>query len=187
MSHKKQPLSPRTSLLNDDSDQTWFRGRDIIPITQSSSKKPHDMCTLFFSVTLWECQIKVKPPRVIFGCIHNFSVNVNFPSNEMLIQYHKIGNNWGDYKINHGASQSAGAIEYTDCSSRRGVWRPQPNECLGYNAKQSDGEVSVLELWRMPSTLLLPGQLWSGVVVPVRVPSMDPIEMFNCGQTNNWC
>ena len=43
-----------------------------------------------------------------------------------------------------------------------------PNECPGYDIKQSDGEVPVmLELWEMQSTPLLPslpGPLWPGVV-----------------------
>ena len=54
----------------------------------------------------------------------------------------------------------------------RGV-RP-PNECPGYDTKQSDGEVpAVLELWGMrstPSLPLLPGPLWPGVVAPDKGP-----------------
>ena len=60
-------------------------------------------------------------------------------------------------------AQLAGAVEYT------GV-RPPPNECPGYDTKQSDGEVlAMLELWGMrstPSLPLLPGPLWPGVVAP---------------------
>ena len=56
----------------------------------------------------------------------------------------------------------------------RGV-RP-PNECPGYDTKQSDGEVPVmLELWGMQSThslLSLPGPLWPRVVAPDKVLSM---------------
>ena len=56
----------------------------------------------------------------------------------------------------------------------RGVRRP--NECPGYDTKQSDGEVpAMLELWGMQSTPLLPslpGPLWPGVVVPDRALSM---------------
>ena len=48
-----------------------------------------------------------------------------------------------------------------------------PNECSGYDTKQSDGEVPVmLELYEMqstPSLSSLPGPLWSGVVAPDRV------------------
>ena len=55
----------------------------------------------------------------------------------------------------------------------RGV-RPPPNECPGYDTKQSDGEVpAVLELWGMrstPSLPSLPGPLWLGVVAPDKGP-----------------
>ena len=72
-------------------------------------------------------------------------------------------------------SQSAGAVEYTDGTSAEG--KDPPNECPGYDTKQSDGEVpAVLELWGMwstPSLPLLPGPLWPGVVAPDRALSMD--------------
>ena len=45
-----------------------------------------------------------------------------------------------------------------------------------------DGEAPVLELnviWSTPSLLLLPGLLWPGLVVPVSVPSIAQIELFN--------
>ena len=70
------------------------------------------------------------------------------------------------------------------------------NECPGYEAKPSNSEASVLELWGMWSTLslpLLPGPLSPWVVVFVKVPSMGQIELFNhllylkpfnCVQTN---
>ena len=49
----------------------------------------------------------------------------------------------------------------------RGV-RHTPNECPGYDTKQSDGKVPVmLELWGMwstPSLPLIPGPLWPGMV-----------------------
>ena len=65
--------------------------------------------------------------------------------------------------------QSAGAVEYTDPTA-------PPNECRGYDTKQSDGEVpAVLELWGMRSTPLLPllpGPLWPGMVAPDRALSM---------------
>ena len=72
-------------------------------------------------------------------------------------------------------AQLGGAVEYTDCTSANG-WDHPPNECPGYDTKQSDGEVpAVLELWGMqsnPSLPLLPGPLWSGVVAPDRALSM---------------
>ena len=44
-------------------------------------------------------------------------------------------------------AQLAGAVEYTD----------SPNECPGYDTKQSDGELPVmLVLWEMQSNPLLP-------------------------------
>ena len=57
------------------------------------------------------------------------------------------------------------------------------NECLGYDTKHSDGGAPVmLELWEMRSAPLLPslpGPLWSGVLVPDRVLSMGPTELFD--------
>ena len=71
-------------------------------------------------------------------------------------------------------AQSAGAAKYTDCVSAEG--QDSPNECPGYDTKQSDSEATVLlEIWGMrstPSLLLLPGPLWPGVVAPDRVLSM---------------
>ena len=68
-------------------------------------------------------------------------------------------------KFNERLAQSA--VEYTD---------PTPNECPGYDTKQSDGKVpAVLELWGMrstPSLPSLPGPLWPGVVAPDRALSM---------------
>ena len=61
-------------------------------------------------------------------------------------------------------AQSAGTIEYTDCTSA---------ESTGYDTKQSDVEVPVmLELWGMrstPSLQLLSGPLCPGMVAPDRV------------------
>ena len=54
--------------------------------------------------------------------------------------------------------------------------RLPPNECPGYDIKQSDGEVSkMLELWGIQTTPLLPllpGPLWPEVVALDRVLSM---------------
>ena len=65
--------------------------------------------------------------------------------------------------------------------------RPPPNECPGYDIKQSDGEASALELSEMRSISslpLLPGPLCPGVVAPDRVLSMGQIEQTV--QTNDW-
>ena len=76
-------------------------------------------------------------------------------------------------------AQLAGIVEYID----------SPNECPGYDTKQSDGEALImLEIWGMqitPSLPLLPSPLWPRVVVPDRVLSMDQIEL-NCVLMQNW-
>ena len=68
----------------------------------------------------------------------------------------------------------------------RGV-RPPPNECPGYDTKQSDGEISVmLGLWGMRSTPSLPslrGPLWSIMVALDRVLSMGQIFVTASHQT----
>ena len=67
----------------------------------------------------------------------------------------------------------------------RGV-RPPPNECPGYDTKQSDSEAPVLELWRMwitPSLPLLPGSPWPRVVASDWLPST--VWPFNCVQAND--
>ena len=60
-------------------------------------------------------------------------------------------------------AQSAGAVEYTDCTFAERL-DPPPNECPGYDTKQSDSEApEVLMFWGMrstPSLLSLPGPLW---------------------------
>ena len=62
-------------------------------------------------------------------------------------------------------AQSAGAVEYTDCTS---------NECPGYNDKQSHGEAPLMQnLCGMRSTPLvpsLPGPLLPGEVAPHKGP-----------------
>ena len=72
-------------------------------------------------------------------------------------------------------AQSAGAVEYTDCTFAEGQ-DPAPNECPGYDTRQSDGEVPViLELWGRRSTPLLPSlpsPLWPSGVAPDRALSM---------------
>ena len=84
---------------------------------------------------------------------------------EFLLNYKKFG--LKGIKLNLYFAQSAGAVEYTDCTS---------NECPGYDTKQSNGEVpAVLELWGMrstPSLPSLPGPLWPGAVAPDRALSM---------------
>ena len=58
-------------------------------------------------------------------------------------------------------------------SLQRGM-TPHPNECPGYDTKQSDGEVPVilglLGIRNTSSLPLLPGPLWPGVVAPDKGP-----------------
>ena len=71
-------------------------------------------------------------------------------------------------------AQSAGAEEYTDCTSAEE--QDPTNECPRYVTKQSDDEVPVmLGPWGIrstPSLPLLPDPLWPGVVAPDRALSM---------------
>ena len=78
-------------------------------------------------------------------------------------------------------AQLAGAEKYTDYISAEGL--DSPIECPWYDIRQSDSESSVmLEFWGMRSNSSLPSlpsPLWLGVVAPVRVLSMDQIELFD--------
>ena len=61
---------------------------------------------------------------------------------------------------------------------------PTPNNCPGYDTKQSDGEVPVMpELWGMwstPSLPLLSGSLWPRVVAPDKGP------IYELNRTKPW-
>ena len=73
-------------------------------------------------------------------------------------------------------AQSAGAVEYTAASLQRGKTPPPRNECLGYDTKQSDGEVpAMLELWGMwsiPSLPSLPGFYFKLLEKLANLPSL---------------
>ena len=71
---------------------------------------------------------------------------------------------WFSYyksNINLYIAQSAGAAEYTDCTSADGVISPQ--RLSWYEIKKSDGEIPVMQefggMRNTPSFLLLPGPL----------------------------
>ena len=84
-------------------------------------------------------------------------------------------------------SQSGGDVEYADYISDD---KTTHNDCHELDTEQSDGEDIVLELWGLqsnPLLPLLPGQLWSLVVIYVSAPSMGQIELFNGVKTNDWC
>ena len=78
-------------------------------------------------------------------------------------------------------AQSAGSVEYTDYISAEG--EDYPNECPGYQTKQSDDEFPLmLKLWEMqstPSSPLLSGPLGLGAVALDRVISMGRIELLD--------
>ena len=73
------------------------------------------------------------------------------------------------------------AIGHTDCNFTHS--KDFPSECPAYDTKQSDGEAPVmLELWRMPSTPLLPllpSLFWPRVEAPDRVLFMGQTELFH--------
>ena len=92
-----------------------------------------------------------------------------------------------------------GVVEYRGCCiciNFAGGKTPL-SVCSGYDTKPFDGETPVLELWDIrstPSLPLPPDQLWTGVGVPVRVPSMGQTEplnsllylkQFNCVKPND--
>ena len=66
--------------------------------------------------------------------------------------------------------QLAGFIEFWQHLSR-GV-RPLPNECPGYDTKQSEGEVPVMLLAMRSTPSLLSGPIWPGMVAPDRALSV---------------
>ena len=78
-------------------------------------------------------------------------------------------------------TESAGAVEYTDCFSAEG--NDFPIESLGYNSRQFDGQAPVMvEIWGIRSTPLLtapPGPPWLEVVALGRVLSLGQKEL-NC-------
>ena len=70
------------------------------------------------------------------------------------------------------------------------VVRP-PNETPGYDTKQSDGEVPVMQelwgMWSTPSLALIPGLLWPGVGAPDRALSTGQIELNSLTNTKLNC
>ena len=82
--------------------------------------------------------------------------------------------------LNNSLTQLAEMEDYTDGISEDSK---TPNECPGYDTKQSDGKAQVmLKLWGVRSTPSLPlllGSLWPGVVTPDRVLSIGQIELFD--------
>ena len=65
-----------------------------------------------------------------------------------------------DFMASSDLAQLAGAVEYADSFSAE-EW-DSANEYLRYDTKQSDGQVPLIlsRMWRTPSLLSLPDQLW---------------------------
>ena len=64
-------------------------------------------------------------------------------------------------------AQPAGAVEYINCISAKGVRLPPPNEFPWYDTKQSHGEspvLKLLEMWSTSSLPLLSGLLWPSLL-----------------------
>ena len=81
-------------------------------------------------------------------------------------------------------AQSAGAVEYTNCTSAEGV-KPSSNECPGNDTKQSDGKVPVmLGVWEYTKCVpLLPSfldPLWPRVVAAHKGP------IYGSNRTKPW-
>ena len=77
-------------------------------------------------------------------------------------------------------AQSAGAVEYIDCTAAVGYDTPL-QWVSWYDTKQSDGEVPVMlglwGIWSTPSLPLLPGPLRPGMVALDRALYMAEIEL----------
>ena len=82
----------------------------------------------------------------------------------------------------YGLPSRLGLYNTPTVSRQRG--KTPPNECPGYDNKQSDGEVpAMLELWGMLSTPSLPSPpdpLWPGVVAPDKGP------IYGLNRTKPW-
>ena len=63
--------------------------------------------------------------------------------------------------VNILIAQSVGTVEYTDCSSAEGK-TPPPDECPGYDTKQSNGEVPVMLEHPFIAITPRPTLAWSG-------------------------
>ena len=114
----------------------------------------------------------LKIHRLFFNCVHGHV--------RWLVCLHT-------YTHRQTVAQSAEAVENTNCFSIGG--KTPPNERLGYETKQSDGEVPIMRnLWRMQSTPSLPfhlGPLWLGMVASNRVLFLSQTEP-NCVIFLNW-
>ena len=106
----------------------------------------------------------------------------------IIISYWKLYNCLQKEKTNFNCSVGWGCKIYWLHICRE-VRPPPPNECPGYDTKQSDGKAPImLELWGMqstPSLPLLPGLHWPGMIAPDRALSMG-WKKTNCIFMPNW-
>ena len=88
----------------------------------------------------------------------------------------------GKTPIKRVLAQSARIVKYSNWISAEG-YPPLPNECPGYDIKQSEGEIPVMLVLRglvsAPSLPLLPGQFWFGMGAPDRFLLIGQIELFD--------
>ena len=70
-------------------------------------------------------------------------------------------------------------LEFAEHIHYRGI-RPHPLKKGGLvmALKSSDNDDPVLELWSAPSWSMRSSTLWPGVVVSVRISSLDQIDLF---------
>ena len=110
----------------------------------------------WWTIEFWALKIFFEIFEATLALLNSHNFYVVNPYNRTL--HYQI------FKATHKSTftvQSAGAVEYID--------KDPPNECPGYDTKQSDGEDPLIpKLWGIRSTtslLLIPGQLWLGVVL----------------------
>ena len=85
----------------------------------------------------------------------------------------KVMEHKGDSDTNQNFSPVGWGCRIHRLHPCRGIRTPHPDECPGYDTKQSDSEAAVmLELWRIrstPSLPLLPYPIWPEVAEPDRM------------------
>ena len=147
--HKPQPCGPsKASLLKQQTRNSARQAQEACQ--QALVAAEQSRIASFFGPSGWRSEKERKRDGTASGVtlhpsLHCVTLFCNhFPKLAAVLQKKK--------KI----AQLAGAVEYTDCTSAEGQ-DPHPNECPGYDTKQFDGEVPVMQqLWGMRNTPLLP-------------------------------
>ena len=124
------------------------------------------LCSFF----VWDLSLGYERIR------HNFYLSLErfvlvIPSLPLTVEYDSLNLS---HQLSHpGLQNSSTAPPQRD--------KTPGNECPWYDTKQSEGEVSIVELWEVRSTSslpLAPCPLWPRVVATDRVLSMATIELF---------